>query len=83
MIDTIARRDQNDSNCCCYDTRLRTKTLIRHVKRHEQHDYKTKLQALVYILPAATAITGYAIVIIDRFYIALFSVLEQTHCARM
>ena len=64
MINTIARRDQNDSNCCCYDTRLRTKTLIRHAKRHEQHDYMTKLQALVYdILPAATAITGYAIVL--------------------
>ena len=23
------------------------------------------------------------IIIIDRFYIALFSVLEQSHCARM
>ena len=23
------------------------------------------------------------IIIIDRFYIALFSALEQTHCARM
>ena len=23
------------------------------------------------------------VVVVDRFYIALFSVLEQTHCARM
>ena len=33
-----------------------------------------KLQALVYDI---------IIIIIDRFYIALFSALEQTHCARM
>ena len=26
---------------------------------------------------------GYIIIIIDHFYIALFSALEQTHCARM
>ena len=26
---------------------------------------------------------GNLIIIIDRFYIALFSALEQTHCARM
>ena len=28
-------------------------------------------------------IVSVIIIIIDRFYIALFSALEQTHCARM
>ena len=27
--------------------------------------------------------TSYIIIIIDRFYVALFSALEQTDCARM
>ena len=30
-----------------------------------------------------TAMTGTVVIYIDRFYIALFSALEQTHCARM
>ena len=30
-----------------------------------------------------TQLLNYDIVIIDRFYIALFSALEQTHCACM
>ena len=30
-----------------------------------------------------TAVLPNVIIIIDRFYIALFSALEQTHCARM
>ena len=25
----------------------------------------------------------FVVVVVDRFYIALFSALEQTHCARM
>ena len=28
-------------------------------------------------------VRGEEIIIVDRFYIALFSALEQTHCARM
>ena len=34
-------------------------------------------------LSHSTSIANVIIIIIDRFYIALFSALEQTHCARM
>ena len=33
--------------------------------------------------PCPVSLYGSIIIIIDRFYIALFFALEQTHCARM
>ena len=39
------------------------------------------LSAQVFLLILLLSV--YVIIIIDRFYIALFSALKQTHCARM
>ena len=36
-----------------------------------------------FVLMYAVVVVVVVVVVIDRFYIALFSVLEQTHCARL
>ena len=33
--------------------------------------------------PGTSCTLTVVVVVVDRFYIALFSALEQTHCARM
>ena len=42
--------------------------------------YRKRLRSLLYSCYAFRAII---VVVVDRFYIALFSALEQTHCTRM
>ena len=52
--------------------------------------YAYELKKVTFVLCTGTLITGVVgdpagvpVVTVDRFYTALFSALEQTHCARM
>ena len=69
---------------CKYTTsvdiqKTRYKNLFTHVESHASAVSQLESDALTTELSRLP----YYIIIIDRFYIALFSALEQTHCARV
>ena len=64
-------------------TRQCPQTTTFFEEKGEPKQYRTEVLPLTSLTPYRWTKPAHNAVVVDRFYVALFSAIEQTHCARM